>query len=328
MSDGNVTIIVDSANVTINANNGNVTIKDVEYKNYGKCKVISNGLIEMYVTTEIGPRIIKLNLCGKENLMFNDIDRAMAEDISAVFGENKKWYIYGGHRLWVSPEAANTYYPDNDPVAITINGSSVVFTPPPQEVNNLQHSMEITMCADKPCAYVTHKVINVGDEEMTGAIWALSVMTDGGTVICPQPDEDTKLLGNRILALWPYTRMTDDRAHFFDKYITMKQDKACDEKFKFGINNTKGWIAYQNHGQILKKTYEPNHPNGNYPDFGCSTEAFTNHLFAEAETLSELKTLKKGEFIVHTERFELIEAPDINVTCQTELEAYVDKYIL
>jgi hypothetical protein len=183
------------------------------------------------------------------------------------------------------------------------------------------------MCEDKACAKVTHKIVNLGDEEVTGAIWALSVMTDGGTVICPQPDEDTGLLGNRILALWPYTQMTDDRMHLFNKYITVTQNKERNQKFKFGINNTKGWIAYQNHGQILKKTYEPNHPNGNYPDFGCSTEVFTNHLFAEAETLSEVKTLKKDEFLVHTECFELIEAPDISITRQAALEEYIKKYI-
>lgn len=308
---------------------GNITINDVDYKNYGKCKAISNGLIEMYVTTDIGPRIIKLNISGKENLMFNDIERVSAEDVSSVFGTDKKWYIYGGHRLWVSPEhQPKTYYPDNEPVDVKIDNNTVTFTPPPQKINNLQHSIEITMCEDKPCAKVTHKVVNLGDEEVTGAIWALSVMTDGGTVICPQSDDDTGLLGNRILALWPYTKMTDDRAYFFDKYIAVKQNKERNEKFKIGINNTKGWIAYQNHGQLLKKTYEPNHPDGNYPDFGCSTEVFTNHLFAEAETLSELKNLKKGEFITHTEEFELIEVPDITITSQDKLEDYVNKYIL
>ena len=309
---------------------GKITIQDVEYKNYGKCKAISNGLIEMYVTIDIGPRIIKLNLCGKENLMFNDIDRATAVDVSSVFGANKKWYIYGGHRLWISPEhMPNTYYPDNEPVKVTIinESNTVVFTPPPQKVNDLQHIIAVTMCEDKACAKITHELINLSDKEFTGAIWVLSVMTDGGTVICPQPDEDTGLLGNRILALWPYTQMTDDRARFFNKYITLTQNKKRNEKFKFGINNTKGWIAYQNHGQILKKTYEPNHPDGTYPDYGCSTEAFTNHMFIEAETLSELKTLKKDERITHTEYFELIEAPDIVITREAALEEYVNKYI-
>jgi len=310
-----------------------ITVTDAEYKNFGKCKVISNGLCEIYVTADIGPRIIKVNLIGKENLMFCDVDRVSFEDVSNVFGEGKKWYIYGGHRLWVSPEDYNTYYPDNEPVGVKTDGNAVFFTPPPQKVNDLQHSMIIEMCETQPCAKVTHKIENTGDKKFTGAIWALSVMAAGGTVICPQPDEDTVLLANRCMSFWAYTRLTDSRANFFDRYITVKQNKDIKEKFKFGINNTKGWLAYQNHGQILTKTYEPNHPDGIYPDGGMSTEVFTNHLFAEAETLSEIKTLNKGEFITHTETWRLIDASadsdvDFKPGEQDKVEAYVKKYII
>jgi putative component of toxin-antitoxin plasmid stabilization module len=308
---------------------GKIELRDENYKNFGNCKVIGNGLFEMYVTAEIGPRIIKLNLPGKENLMFEDIERVSFEDVSQVFGEAKKWYIYGGHRLWVSPEALPyTYYPDNEPVSVKINGNKVIFTPPPQAVNNLQHSIEIEMCENKSRARVTHKVGNLGDKPVEGAIWALSVMTGGGTVICPQPDNNTELLANRVLALWPYTRFTDPRWNIYDKYITVKQDKNISGKFKFGINNNKGWIAYQNHGQLLKKSYEPNHPDGAYPDYGVSTEIFTNNLFIEAETLGGLHTLNKGEFMTHTETWELKEAPGLNTDNQDKLEEYAEKYII
>ena len=320
---------------------GKIELRDENYKNFGKCKVISNGWFEIYVTTDIGPRIIKLNLIGKENLMFNDVERAAFEDVSQVFGsdkngEAKKWYIYGGHRLWVSPEALPyTYYPDNEPVSAWDywNGEKfekIIFTPAPQAINNLQHSIEIEMCEDKACAKITHKVENIGDKAVEGAIWALSVMTDGGTVICPQPDNDTGLLGNRVLALWPYTKFTDTRWNLFDRYITVRQDKNISEKFKFGINNNKGWIAYQNHGQLLKKSYEPNHPDGDYPDFGVSTEIFTNNLFIEAETLGGLVTLNKGGVMAHTETWELREAPDVDFKPgeQDKVEEYVRKYIM
>jgi len=313
---------------------GKIEIRDENYKNFGKCKVISNGLFELYVTVEVGPRIIKMNLIGKENLMFEDIDREACVDVSEVFGEGKTWYIYGGHRLWVSPEdMPRTYYPDNEVMGMGTWSTDdrihkISFNPSPQAVNNLQHSIEIEMCEDKAQAKVTHKVENVGDKAVTGAIWALSVMAGGGTVICPQPDEDTGLLGNRILALWPYTKFSDTRWKLHDKYIAVKQDKAISDKFKFGINNTKGWLAYQNHGQLFKKTYEPNHPAGIYPDFGVSTEIFTNNLFIEAETLGELTTLNKGGIMVHTEIWELSEAPAVDIGCGDALEEYAEKYII
>jgi len=308
---------------------------DKDYENFGECRIIENGIFEMYVTKDVGPRIIKFNLAGKENLMFEDIGREACEDVSAVFGEGKKWNIYGGHRLWVSPEdMPRTYYPDSEPVDISVCESGgahkFVFTPKPQAINDLQHSLEIEVCSDKPCARVTHKVENIGGKPVEGAIWALSVMAAGGTVICPQPDEDTGLLGNRVLALWPYTKFSDPRWNLYDDYITVRQDAGNSAKFKFGINNTKGWIAYQNHGQLFRKSYEPNHPAGNYPDFGVSTEVFTNNLFIEAETLGELKVLNKGEFIAHTETWEIKEAPDVDFKSggQAQLEEYVAKYVI
>jgi hypothetical protein len=94
-----------------------ISIKEVPYKNFGKCLSISNEKLELLVTVDIGPRIIKCNLVGKENLMFNDVERKISHDVSELFGEGKTWFIYGGHRIWLSPEKLpDTYYPDNEKV--------------------------------------------------------------------------------------------------------------------------------------------------------------------------------------------------------------------
>ena len=94
-----------------------ISIKEVRYKNFGKCLFISNDLMEVLVTVDIGPRIIKCNLKGKENMMFEDVERNFSNDVSSMFGEEKTWYTYGGHRIWLSPEGfPETYYPDNDKV--------------------------------------------------------------------------------------------------------------------------------------------------------------------------------------------------------------------
>ena len=308
----------------------NIKITTSPYKNYGNCAVITNGLIETYVTTELGPRIIKLNLIGKENLMQDDEKREMVTDVSSLFGEGKKFYNYGGHRLWITPEhMPKTYYPDNDPVDVKIDGDTVIFTPPPQAVNNLQLYMYVTMSENEPRVEVTYKATNLNPQEITAGLWAISVLATGGTVICPQPEDDYEgLLPNRAMILWPYTKLTDSRLRLFDKYIVVRQDKDRPERFKIGINNTQGWLAYQNFGQVLKKTYTPNHQNGNYPDLGCSSEIFTNNHIIEAEVLSEFHTLKNGEFMTLTECFELSEAPDIGgIDCQDRVEEYVDRYL-
>lgn len=303
-----------------------ISIKETTYKNFGKCLVISNDAMELYVTIDIGPRIIKCNLNGKENLMFEDIERKKTEDVSSVFGEGKLWYIYGGHRMWFSPEKyPETYYPDCEKVVYSVNPTGAVFDPPVQAVTGLQFSMSISMDETEPKFTITHMVKNTKKEAVTGAVWCLSVMDKNGAVIVPQPTENTGLLANRVLALWPYTEMTDPRIFWGNRYIALRQNPEIAKSIKFGINNTAGKIAYVNHGQALVKSYAVNHPNGIYPDYGCSCEAYACDLFTEAESLSEMKTLKKGEQILHEETWTLI--PDITVDAfsNESLDALAEK---
>lgn len=76
-----------------------------------------------------------------------------------------------------------------------------------------------------------------------------------------------------------------------NRYGTLQQVKGAPEKFKIGINNEDGWAAVVNHGQIFLKNFRMN-IDGNYPDYGCNFETFTNGIFLECESLGELKTLK------------------------------------
>ena len=302
-----------------------ISIKETTYKNFGKCLAISNDAMEIYVTIDIGPRIIKCNLLGKENLMFEDIERKKTSDVSSVFGEGKLWYIYGGHRMWLSPEKLpETYYPDCEKVVYSVNQTGAVFDPPVQAVTGLQFSMSISMDETEPKFTATHTVKNTKKESVTGAVWCLSVMDKNGAVIVPQPQEDTGLLANRVLALWPYTKMTDPRIFWGDRYIALRQDPGISQSIKFGINNTAGKIAYVNHGQALVKSYAVN-AAGSYPDFGCSSEAYACDLFTEAESLSEMKTLKKGEQISHTEVWTLTPDIEIGSFSNESLDALAEK---
>ena len=284
-----------------------VSIKEVSFKNFGKCLAISNDVMELYVTVDIGPRIIKCNLHGRENLMFEDIERRQNCDVSSYYGEGKRWYIIGGHRLWLSPESMpETYYPDNAKVVYTISGDGASFMPPVQEKTDLQHTVEVRMHPTEAKVSIVHHIRNTGKSAVKGAAWCLTVTAPGGVLMIPQPKEDTGLLGNRILALWPYTDMTDPRIFFGRDYISLKQNEEIKSNIKVGINNTQGKMAIINRGQALIKTYAPEHPTAEYPDFGVSTETFANGYFLEAETLSPLKTIKRGEEIVHEECWQLL----------------------
>lgn len=283
-------------------------VKEEAYKNFGKCVYIANEVQEMRVTVDIGPRIISYNLIGKENMMFNDVERASKKDSAEykkVFGENKNWYIYGGHRFWVSPEEFPlTYYPDDEKVDYTQNGNVFTFTPPVQAVTGWQTSLEITFDENEAKASVRHILENKSGKEKTGSIWVLSVTAAGGSVYQKMANEDTGLLANRTLMLWPYNKMSDKRFYMDDEYIAVHHASDAELPFKIGTNNTAGAVICVNNGTVFKKEYT--HIAGaTYPDNGCSTEVYTDRRILEMETLSPLFVLKDGDVCEHTEKWSL-----------------------
>ncbi|MBQ8403857.1 MAG: hypothetical protein IJX55_05475 [Clostridia bacterium] len=302
-----------------------ISIKEVKYKNFGKCLPISNDYMEVFVTVDIGPRIIKCNLKGKENMMFEDVERNFSNDVSSMFGEGKTWYTYGGHRIWLSPEGfPETYYPDNDKVLYSTFANGAEFIPPVQDVTGIQISVKLEIAEDKPEIKISHKIANTNKTYLKGSVWCLSVMAQGGTALVPQPTEDTGLLPNRTLVMWPYARFNDTRFTLCDKYITVSQDKDATDAFKFGINNTSGKSAYINNGQALVK-YVEYQEGAEYPDGGCSTEVYTNNLFEELESLSPLYTLAPEESMTHIETWTLFDGIEITKKTDAELAKVAEK---
>ncbi|MDR1914696.1 MAG: hypothetical protein LBQ68_09495 [Clostridiales bacterium] len=277
------------------------------YENYGRCLRLDNGETEALVTLDLGPRIIRYGFIGGENVFWNDLERVACnsgEDIKKYYGGNKAWYLYGGHRLWASPETSpETYYPDNDPVEYEAVGSRLVFTPKPQTENGLQMSVAVTMNPDGSLA-LEHHIKNIGTVAKKFAIWALSVLARGGLEIVPQNTDATGYLQNRVLSVWPYSDMTDGRVYFGKKYITLLQKPDAQTPFKIGTDNKNGFALYLLKETALIKKYT--HFTGEeYPDFGVSFETYTNANFLEMETLGVYKTVQPGENTVHRETLEL-----------------------
>ncbi len=305
-----------------------VTTRCTSYKNYGNCLEISNGNVKLLVTVDVGPRVINYSFVNGENMMFEDIERNFSESGPAFdkFGGGI-WYIYGGHRLWTSPEAMpKSYYPDNDPVPYELIENGAIFRPVVQKWNQYQYEIKVTMEPETGKVNLFHKVTNRAAWDVTLAPWALTVLSNGGLEIIGQPTKDTGLLGNRILALWPYTNMMDERVTWGNKYITLKQLPGHPEKFKLGINSEHGFAMYFNHGDLFVKTYTPIE-NGNYPDGGMSFETFTNSYFIEMETLGELKTIAPDESVTHCESWALYKEECPKEYCEKTFDALVKKYV-
>lgn len=281
--------------------------EEINYDYFGKCLKITNEAMEMLVTVDLGPRIISYHLLGKENIMCEDRNEnsTMAGGLfSEVFGD-KKWYIYGGHRLWFSPEHnPRSYYPDNDRVDYKIEGNKVTFTPPPQYENGLRFEMTCEFSDLTAEVRVGHKITNLSDSEVKLSAWAMTVVDENSTAILPQCQKDTGLLSNRNLSLWAYTDIYDDRLFIGNKFITVKQSTCAKRNLKVGLNNEDGWLGMLNKGQFFVKKFDYDQA-AEYPDNHCNCECFTNFFMMEIESLGPLTVLGKGDSACHTENWNI-----------------------
>lgn len=235
--------------------------------------------------------------------MFNDLGDEVNKDVSPVYGGGEKWHIYGGHRIWISPEELKTYYPDNHPVAYEITQNGAIFTPQVWNVWDVQSALEIAFTADN-AADVKMSLKNLRTEPQRLCIWGLTVLKCGGKLEIPLSTEDTGLLANRNLVLWSYADINDPRFKLENDLITLKSDVSATKPFKLGLY-TAGLAAKYKYGDttfIKRMKADFN----NYPDFYCNVETYTSNLIHEVETLSPLTEVAAGDTLTHVENWELL----------------------
>lgn len=282
------------------------------YKDYGRVVCLSNGVIEAYVTVDLGPRIIRFGYAGSQNFMRDDrsaFEIKQDKEYTDFFGEGKKWENLGGHRVWISPESyPDTYLPSDNPVEYEFTDVGAIFRGSPCISAGIQLTLEIKLDDDDANMQVLMRVKNISSAEKRFAIWGLTVSAQGGTLVIPMNTNDTGLLPNRIIAVWPYTDMSDNRIYWGKKYITVRQDNFV-QPIKLGCDLNCGSTYYCLNGEIFRKHYDTGHPNAEYPDGGCSFETYTNNEFIEIESLGILNTVKPGETVENTESWSLYKQP-------------------
>ena len=74
-------------------------MEKVNYLGQPDCYRLSNGTVELVVTTNVGPRILRYAFAGGENIL-GEVPE------STVQTELGEWRPLGGHRLWTAPEAS------------------------------------------------------------------------------------------------------------------------------------------------------------------------------------------------------------------------------
>jgi hypothetical protein len=278
-----------------------VDLQRTDYHGWPNCYRLSNGLIDLIATTDVGPRIIRFGFEGEEN-EFKEY-----EDTAGQVGGDE-WRIYGGHRLWHAPEARpRTYYPDNSPVTLEQHRDFVRLVQLPETTTGIQKEIDIRLSAASAHVEMTHRLRNTNLWVVQLAPWALSVMAPGGTAIIPLPprrSHQESLLPSSSIALWAYTDMADPRWRWGKTYVLLRQSQQSDTPQKAGVMVTHGWAAYARAGHLFVKrcSYVE---WARYPDLGCSVEAFTNADMLELETLGPLVDLQPGAAVEHVEHWHL-----------------------
>jgi hypothetical protein len=276
-----------------------VTIQKTSYRGWQNCIRLSNDHLDLVITTDVGPRIIRCGFIGGPNLL---------GEIESTLGKTggDEWRIYGGHRLWHSPEhPVRTYVPDNGPVQWEEIENGVRTIQDTEPLTNIRKVMEISLSPGAPVVDIRHKLKNTGLWPATLSVWCITVMAKEGLEVIPLNRRDTGLLPNGNLSIWPYTRLNDPRLRLGEKYIYLKQDPSIERPFKIGTANESGWAAYFVHDSLFIKMYR--HEEGAaYPDFGVSYETYTNDFMLEMESLSPLATIEAGARAEHAERWMLV----------------------
>lgn len=289
-------------------------MEKITYQGWNNCIRLSNGLIELIITADVGPRVIRFGFLGGQN----EFD----EDFLGVTGGDK-WRNYGGHRLWHAPEhPVRTYAPDNGPIVVEAHDGFVRFIQPTEPSTGIQKEMDIFLPSTGARVRVVHRLRNTNLWGVELAPWALSVMAAGGTAIIPLPlrgSHDGNLLPAGTLTLWPYTDLADPRWTWGTEYLLLRQDPQATTPLKIGMGAHRGWIAYVRNGHLFV-TYVTQQPGASYPDLGSVVESFTNARMLEIETLGPLVVVLPGSEIEYVEEWALFDGVP-TPTCDADVAA-------
>lgn len=278
-------------------------METISYRGWETCYRLTNGTVELVVTGDVGPRVIRFGFVDDANEFWE------APDLLGKTGGDA-WVNYGGHRLWHAPEAEpRTYAPDNAPLTTVEAREDIVHFVQPIEISTgIAKVLDIRLDAEAAEVEVTHRLRNTNLWSVELAPWALSVMAPGGTAIIPLPPRGPhpeNLAPNSRLVLWAYTDMTDPRWTWGERFVLLRQDSQATKPQKIGAFVPVGWAAYVRNEHLFVKTFDV--AEGAYPDLGVNVEAFTNTKMLELETLAPLVNLAPGAEVTYTEHWHLFD---------------------
>jgi hypothetical protein len=297
-----------------------VKVEKLDYKGWPNCYRVSNGEVELVVTSDVGPRVIRFGFVGGQNV-FKEFPEQLGGKGEAQF------QLRGGHRVWKAPEdPVASWAPDNVPVHIELKPDGLIAREPVEPLTKLEKEIEVRMAPAGTTVEVTHRIANRSLFPLEFAVWAMSMMAQDGLAITgfpPRGQHPINLEATNPLVMWAYTDLSDSRWKFTRKYMMLRQDPKIAAAQKLGLFNPNTWAAYLLNGEAFVKQARAGSA-ADYPDFGCSFETFTNSDFLEMETLGPMTKVLPNRSIEHIEHWSLHR----NVRPATLTDEELDRVIL
>jgi len=297
-------------------------IEKVAYGGWPNCYRLTTGEVELIVTTDIGPRVIRCGFAGGQNL-FKEFAGQMGKS-----GE-PTWQPRGGHRLWLAPESVELSYGlDNSPVEAVIDGDSIILNQAIEPETGFRKQMILHPLNNG--VEVVHRLQNCNESTRTVAPWALTMMAPGGTAVTGFPPRGTHpqmLQPTNPLVMWGYTNFADPRWTITEKYLVLRQDPAATSPVKAGLWNPQTWQAYLLGSELFVKSTTATAGPEKYPDMECSLETFTNAEFLEMETLGPLVSVEPNQVIAHHETWRLFRDVSVSEWTDSELDRVLVSYL-
>ncbi len=267
------------------------------------CLEFSFGEVTILVTQSVGPRILSLKFRNSDNIFAELPGQYLS------YRDDKKFYFFGGHRLWIAPEIPEvTYSPDNFPVELNQDLNSISLIQKADPTTGLQKEIRIQAGKIENTLIIDHFIHNRGKKQSLIAPWAITQLNREGTAILPfdeRPGNENPLLPNRTIILWPYTELCDQRISIKDGFIFI-HPQAGKGPLKLGIPNVQNWLAFRyKNTMFIKFSKKLNKPLG--LDLGAAGQCYCNDQFIELETLGNLETIAPGDSLRHREVWKLAE---------------------
>ena len=260
---------------------------------------ITNGVIEVEVLVEAGPRIIRLRCEGSPvNLLAETPDLGWETALG-------RFELLGGHRLWIAPEdSERAAAPDSDGLVVEPLANGLRLTGYAELATGCVRSLEVRLDLGLASLTVLHRVENRGPRSIELAPWAITQLPLGGLALLPQrlAAGGQRTRPNRNFVLWPYTSWEDPRMRIRDGLVTVEAVSGAE--LKVGFLNDSGWVAYVRGGTALVRRFEPA-LDETHPDLGCNVETYCGAQYLELEVLGPIRLVEPGASTTLLERWEV-----------------------